>query len=94
LLWDLDRINPGQRVLIVAHDAVILLFRYICEEMTEEDVLELTVRTTVRNASVTYLVRPSGEGRWRAEAFNVESHLREHGAPVTEHSGDADVLPR
>jgi broad specificity phosphatase PhoE len=94
LLLDLDRIESGRRVLVVAHDAVILLFRYVCEGMSEADLLGLTTRATVGNASVTALTRPTGQGFWEASAFNVNAHLRERGAPTTEHSGDADVLPQ
>ena len=94
VLADIDRLESGHAVLVVAHDAVILLLRYVCEQMTEEQLLELTRTNTVRNASVTQLLRPSGRGRWEAAGFNVDRYLREHGAAVTEHSGDADVLPQ
>jgi len=93
VLADLDRTEPGRRVLVVAHDAVILLFRYVCEGMTEADLLTITRSTTVVNASVTQLTRPSGRGLWQAAAFNMNEHLAAKGAPTTEHSGDADVLP-
>lgn len=93
LMADLNQAEPGRRVLVVAHDAVILLFRYICEGMSEEQLLELALRTTVTNASVTQLVRPTGQGLWRSEGFNINRHLAERGAAVTEHSGDTDVLP-
>jgi broad specificity phosphatase PhoE len=92
-LAELDRIAAGQRVLLVVHDAVILLLRYVCEAMTEQELLELARTTTVRNASITHLTRPTGHGTWTAADFNIDQHLREHGAPVTEHSGEADALP-
>jgi len=92
-LADLDDWEPGRRVLVVAHDAVILMFRYVCEHLSEDELLEIAVRNTVTNASATQLLRPSGRGLWKAEAFNMVDHLRELGAPVTVHSGDADVLP-
>jgi len=93
VLADLDRTAMGRRVLVVAHDAVILLFRYVCEGMSEDDLLALTRRTTVVNASVTQLTRPSGRGLWQAAAFNMDEHLAAKGVPTTEHSGDADVVP-
>ena len=92
-LVDLDRLASGQKVLLVAHDAVILLLRYVCEAMTEAQLLELARTTTVRNASITQLTRPAGQGVWTATGFNIDQHLREHGAPVTEHSGEADAFP-
>jgi len=80
-------------VLIVAHDAVILLFRYVCEGLGEDQLLAITKATTVTNASVTHLTRPPGQGFWKAAGFNMDQHLPEQGAPRTEHAGDADVLP-
>ncbi len=93
VMADIDRLESGRRVLVVAHDAVIMLFRYVCEGMDEEQLLELASTSTVRNASMTRLVRPTGLGLWTAEAFNVSEHLAEHGATVTEHSGDDAVVP-
>ena len=94
LMTDLDRSEPGRRVFVVAHDAVILLFRYVCEGMDEAQLLEVARTSTVRNASVTRLVRPSGQGWWKADTFNLSEHLTDHGAPVTEHSGDDAVTPQ
>jgi broad specificity phosphatase PhoE len=93
-LADLDRLAPGQKVLLVVHDAVILLLRYVCEALSEDDLLDMASTTTVGNASLTHLTRPSGRGIWAASGFNIDEHLREQGAPVTEHSGDSDVRPR
>ena len=77
LLVDLDRQEHDRRVLVVCHDAVILVLRYICEGLTEADVLAISETAAVRNASVTRLVRPDGEGRWTVDVFNLESHLGE-----------------
>lgn len=76
LLADLDHAEPGRRVLLVAHDAVILLVRFVCEGMTEEALME-TERETVPNASVTRLMRPSGRGRWTLAGSNDTAHLDE-----------------
>jgi broad specificity phosphatase PhoE len=85
LLVDLDRQEHDRRVLVVCHDAVILVIRYICEGLSEADVLAISESAAVRNASVTRLVRPDGEGRWSVDVFNLESHLGEHrtGGPAT-----------
>lgn len=59
---------PDRRILITAHDAVIMLFRYIIEGMSEAELMELE-QAPVANCSVT---------RWeRGElvAFNDTSHL-------------------
>ena len=75
LLVDLDRQEDGRRVLVVCHDAVIMVLRYICEGLSEAEVLAIGEASAVRNASVTRLVRLGGEGGWAVDVFNVDSHL-------------------
>ncbi|MBP3035228.1 histidine phosphatase family protein [Arthrobacter sp. zg-ZUI100] len=95
VLRDLDEEEDGKRVAIVCHDAVILLIRYVCERLDEQELLDIAATTSVRNASITRLVRPGGVGRWSMESFNAVDHLSSGGAPVTEHAGDEDhVHPR
>lgn len=86
-LADIERISHG-RVLVVAHDAVVLLFRYICEELTEREVMTLA-RSSVDNAAVTRLVRDEA-GHWRAVDVNLRDHLPE--SLRTEHPGEP-VMP-
>lgn len=94
LLADLDRRHPWQRVMLVCHDALILLFRYILEDLSERELLDITAASTILNASVSRFVRPDGTGPWLLESFNLADHLLSGGVPVTEHAGDADVHPR
>ena len=94
LLADLDRQHPGQSVMLVCHDAVILLIRYILEGLTEREVLDIAAATTILNAPVSRFVRPDGTGPWQLESFNMADHLLSEGVPVTQHSGDANVQPR
>ena len=82
------------RSVLVCHDAVILLVRYVLEGMNEQEILDLAAGTSVLNASITRYVRPSGEGPWTLESFNVADHLAEQGVAVTEHGGDASVHPQ
>jgi broad specificity phosphatase PhoE len=94
LLADLDRRHPGQSVMLVCHDAVILLIRYILEGLTEREILDVAAASTILNASVSRFVRPDGTGPWQLESFNMADHLMREGVPVTQHSGDANVQPR
>ncbi|MDQ0754666.1 histidine phosphatase family protein [Arthrobacter sp. B3I4] len=94
LLAELDREHPGEEVLLVCHDALIMLFRYILQQLTESELLDLAATTSVLNASVSRFVRPGGTGSWELESFNLADHLTAHGVPVTEHAGDASVHPR
>lgn len=94
VLDELNSLGTDHRVMLVCHDAVILLFRYVLEGMNEQEILDLAAGTSVLNASITRYVRPSGEGPWTLESFNVADHLAEQGVAVTEHGGDASVHPQ
>jgi broad specificity phosphatase PhoE len=59
---------PDARILITTHDAVIMLFRYIIDGLSEAELMELE-QEPVANCSVTQWVR--GE----LVAFNDTSHL-------------------
>jgi broad specificity phosphatase PhoE len=87
---------PGRTgtVLIVCHDAVVLLFRYILERMDEHTLLDLAAHSSVANASVTRMVRPSADSRWSTADFGSTSHLQHFGAPHTQHGADNDAHPR
>lgn len=74
VLGDVLRAPAPERVLVVAHDAPILLLRYICEDLLEEQVLELARRAPVGNAAVTRL-RQGADGRWTAVEENDQHHL-------------------
>lgn len=50
---DLQRRHAGQRVLLVAHDAVILMLQYVLEDLRLEALETITAAGPVRNASVT-----------------------------------------
>lgn len=93
LLIDLDRDGADARVLLVCHDAVIMVLRYVCEGLTEEELLHIASITQIANASLTRLVRPAGTGRWQLSSFNRVEHLAQRGAPVTRPPEDSDALP-
>jgi len=83
---DIERREEGRRVLVVCHDAVIWLLRYVCEGLTEDELMAQVAERSVRNASVTVLV--GGPDGWRAEVVDDVAHL--DGAEVTEHPGQGD----
>lgn len=93
VLAEIDRCEDGGRVLIAGHDALILVVRYVCEAMTEQQILDLGAATAVRNASVTRLVPAAAPGGWRVTDFNEADHLAAEGVAVTEHGSDTDVRP-
>jgi 2,3-bisphosphoglycerate-dependent phosphoglycerate mutase len=67
LLRDLELAESGRRVLLVAHDAVVLMLRYLIEELTEDGLGAVTADGPVANASVTRWVR---DGRLRLATYN------------------------
>jgi broad specificity phosphatase PhoE len=93
-LADLDRAHEAGCGLVVCHDAVILVLRYVLEEMTEKEVLDLAARESLGNASITRIVRPDRKEPWQTVDFNVQDHLVEHGSEPTAHEAEQDVHPR
>ena len=80
-LSDVRRDCRGERVLLVAHQVVVLLTRYVVEGMTEESVLAVDRQGDVANCSVTSYSRR--DGRLELEAYNDVRHVAEEGEPVT-----------
>ena len=82
--------EPGSRVLIVAHQVIVLCLRYLIEGMTEEEILTIDRAGDVANCGVTEYVletRPGAPGtrhdKLRLAAYNFVAPLEEAGAPVT-----------
>jgi broad specificity phosphatase PhoE len=90
VLADLDLAEDGRRVLVVCHDAVVMLIRYICEQMSEAEVLD-TESEPVLNVSITRLTRADDGRTWQLTGFNDVSHLEDEPAPVTQHPGRRDA---
>ncbi|NQX13771.1 histidine phosphatase family protein [Microbacteriaceae bacterium VKM Ac-2855] len=86
----LDATVAGGPVALFCHDAVVLIARYVCEGLSERELLDIGASTPIANASITRLV-PSDEpgNRWRIERFNDTRHLEAAGAPVTRHDNRA-----
>jgi broad specificity phosphatase PhoE len=72
----------GERVALVAHQAVIMVFRYVLEELTEQELLEIDGRERIANTSVTRYERRDGE--LRLVEFNAVGHLAAEDTEVTE----------
>jgi broad specificity phosphatase PhoE len=85
-LSDADHDLSEKRVLVVSHDVVILLLRYLCEGLDEKGVLELASRTPLRNAALSRYAR-NPDGGWTITAYDEVEHLRAAGLTVTEHRG-------
>jgi broad specificity phosphatase PhoE len=81
----LGREHDGEPVLLVAHQVVILMFRYVLEKLDEKEVLAISREEELANCSVTGFVHDPSLGRsggMRLERFN-ETVAVEGDAPVT-----------
>ena len=86
LLDSVTREHAGERVMIVAHQVVIHMFRYILEHLTEPQILEISREEELLNCSVTTFVHDPSLGRnggMRLERYNEAVALDEDDAPVT-----------
>lgn len=68
-LADLRR-EPAGRVLVIAHDSVVLMLRYVLEGLAEQDLPDIP---PVLNGAVTRWTRHGG--RLRLDAYNDAGHL-------------------
>ncbi|WP_026404660.1 histidine phosphatase family protein [Actinomadura rifamycini] len=76
---DLEADAPGGRALVVAHDAIVVVTRYLVEELTEQEIMQIE-KEPVGNCSLS---------RWRDDAgglrpvcYNDTAHLTGPGAPA------------
>lgn len=78
--------HAGARVLIVAHQVVVLCLRYLLEQMTEEQILAVDAEGDVANCGVTeYGFDPNAgpRGGLVLRTYNFTVPLEAEGAPVT-----------
>ncbi|WP_424537052.1 histidine phosphatase family protein [Sphaerisporangium viridialbum] len=73
LLQELHERHRGRRVLIVAHDAVVLMLRRVIEGLSWQEVAGIVRSGPVANASVTSWRQV--DGRLRLAGYNQTEHL-------------------
>ncbi len=89
-LRDLDS-SGAERAIVFAHDAIVLITRFLCEGLSEHQLLQISAEDPPRNVSITVLGRNDPNTAWRTLLYNDVRHLIDSGAPVTEHAGEPDV---
>jgi probable phosphoglycerate mutase len=85
-----------ERVVIVAHQVVVLCFRYLLEELDEASILAIDRERDVANCSVTSFERRRGEDervKLMLEQYNFVAPLEVAGEPVTRQPDAAVVKP-
>lgn len=81
LLREIREDHPGGRVVLFAHEATVLMVRYLAEELLEPDLMAIAHRTTIANCSVSSWKRDGD--RLVPEMFNAVEHLRREDTPPT-----------
>jgi broad specificity phosphatase PhoE len=79
---DIRRDWSGQRVMVVAHQVVVLLFRYVVEGMTEAEILAVDAEGDVANCSWTTYAHDA-RGEPVLVGYNRVDHLRAQDEAVT-----------
>ena len=93
---DLARDYRRERVLIVAHQVVVNCFRYLLEQMTEEEILAIDRQIDVPNCSVTsyqYDANANLQGRLTLRQAYFTAPLTDAGTRVTT-LRDVPVAPK
>ncbi|MBL0922992.1 MAG: histidine phosphatase family protein [Sphingomonadaceae bacterium] len=77
--------HGGKRVMIVAHQVVVLCLRYILEGLNEAQILAIDKDGDVANCGLTEyrFAADEGDGRLVLSRYNVVAPLEVCGAPVT-----------
>jgi broad specificity phosphatase PhoE len=76
----------GCRVLVISHQVVVLCLRYLLEQMTEEQILQIDAERDVANCGVTeYRLDPEQgtHGGLVLNRYNFVAPLKKAGAPIT-----------
>jgi broad specificity phosphatase PhoE len=96
MLDTIGRQYAGERLLIVGHQVVILVFRYLLEGLSEEELLAIDRAEDVANCSLTIYEFDESIGRqggMRLVTYNDVTPLEVAGETVTAEP-DARVAPR
>jgi 2,3-bisphosphoglycerate-dependent phosphoglycerate mutase len=88
VLADVDRLDGTERLVVAAHDAVVMLAVAVCLDLDEPTLMEFARTHPVANASLTRLRRTAVGAPWELVEFSAVGHLDPD--EVTEHTGRKD----
>jgi 2,3-bisphosphoglycerate-dependent phosphoglycerate mutase len=74
LLRDLYEAEASRRVLLVGHDAVVLMLRHILDDLDEAELDQVNRAGAVGNTAITRWCRTE-DGRLRLDCYNTTPHL-------------------
>lgn len=78
--------HGGRRVMIVAHQVVVLCLRYIIENLSEAEILAIDQTADVANCAITeyrFESRTGDDGKLVLARYNVTAPMTELATPVT-----------
>jgi probable phosphoglycerate mutase len=81
-LDSIGREFPDERVLVVSHQVVILLFRYVIERLTEQELLAIDRKEELANCGVTEFRHDRAAGMV-LDRYNDAEPVARAGEPVT-----------
>jgi probable phosphoglycerate mutase len=81
LLRELREDHPDGRVVLFAHEATVLLVRYLAEQLSEAELMDVAHATAIANCSISDWHRDGD--RLRPGLFNAVDHLHREGTPPT-----------
>lgn len=73
----------GQRVMIVAHQVVVLCMRYVLENLTEAEILAIDAEGDVANCGITQYVFDADTGCLKLNRYNIVAPLNREGTRST-----------
>lgn len=86
LLSDVREDHPDGRVLLVGHEVIVLLIRYLIEGLDEDALMKVAHEHAIANCSISTWERSE------PVLFNYVGHLRREGTPPTREE-DVDAEP-
>ena len=82
----LRRDYGDERVMIVAHTVLVYAFRYVIENLQENQILEIDRTSELANCSLTTFIKDPHQDLMILEKFNNVDHLKKFAEPITRKS--------
>ena len=87
-LDDVNEAHAGRRVVVTAHDSIVLMMRAVIEDLDWDGVSRVSDNNTVRNASIT--VFDGRSGSLLLDRYNTVDHLTDVSVPTQAPPDQAD----
>jgi hypothetical protein len=85
--------HAGQRVMIICHQVTVLCLRYLLENLTEAQILDIDAQGEVANASSQEYVASPEVSRPELVRYNAVEPMLRTGTPITAQPEDHSAKP-